>query len=106
MTQKFGRNIFHTCLDMHELYYVGGEKFISREGCFIDFIIALFNICLEVSIQFAKQELCTISTIILNIIDCLSMKWNALVCAYLIPVVSDNRVKFNDSAKLMICSFL
>ena len=57
---------------MHEHFYVGGEKFISREGCFIDFIVALFNFCLEVSIQLAKQE-CTISTIISNIIDCLFM---------------------------------
>ena len=91
---------------MHEHFYVGGEKFISREGRFIDFIVALFNFCLEVSIQLAKQELYTISTIISNIIDCLFMKWNALMCAYLIPAVTDNRVKFNDSAKLMICSFL
>ena len=82
------------------------EEKVSREGCFIDFIIALFTFCLEVSIQLAKWELCTISTIILNIIDCLFMKWNALMCAYLIPVVSNNIVKFNDSAKLMICSFL
>ena len=72
--------MFHACLDMRELYYVGGQKFISREGHFIDFIIALFNFCLEISIHLAKQELCTISTIILNIIDCLFMKWNALMC--------------------------
>ena len=49
---------------MHELYYVVGVKFISREECFIDFTIALVNFGLEVSILLAKCELYAVSTII------------------------------------------